>query len=45
MPVVNLRVGADCGNAAKRRVLRDYAPAIAERDVDAIAAAVADDVF
>lgn len=42
--VVNLCVAADCGNAPKRLVLRDYVLAVAERDVDAIAAALADDV-
>lgn len=42
--MVEVHVGPDCGNAPKKRMLRDFSIAFAERDKDAVLAAVADHV-
>ncbi len=42
--MVQVHVGADCGNAPKKRTLRDFAIAVAKRDKDAVLAVVADDI-
>jgi hypothetical protein len=42
--MVNVQVGPDCGNAPKKRVLRDFSIAFARHDKSAVLAAVVDDV-
>lgn len=42
--MIDVQAPADCGNAPKKRVLRDFTVALVERDEEAVLAAVSDDV-